>query len=69
MSDHKYRQETQAKETDQPPKTDDSLYKTPEEDFLGQVEYRKENKVTVTDQTKKTDSEYEEYSEYKKLGE
>ena len=69
MSYHRYRQETQAKETNQPPKTDDSLYLTPEEDYRGQVEYRQEINVTVTDQTKKTDSEYEESSAYKKLGE
>lgn len=64
MSDHKYRQETQAKEVDQPPKAD-SLYEWTEEStgYREQVLYRRESKVKVTDQTKNTDIVYESAEE------
>lgn len=73
MSDHRYRQETQTKETDPSPKTD-SLYELTEEStgYRDLVQYKQENKVKVTDQTKKTDSVYESAEEtaaYHELGE
>lgn len=64
MSYHRYRQETQANETDQPPEPD-SL----EENYREQVHYRQENKVTVTDQTMKTDGSYEHISSMTNWGE
>lgn len=68
MSDHKYRQETQVKEVDQPPKAD-GVYEWTEEStgYREQVLYRRENKVKVTDQTKKTES-VEETGKYHVLG-
>ena len=73
MSDHRYRQENRAKETDQPPKTD-SLYESTEEStrYRELGEYRQEHKDKETDQTKKTDSVYESAEEttaYHELGE